>query len=98
MSVDFSRLNDDPLPPLQSLVIVTRLPFVELFQRVSSLLAPEFFEKGSVCLEASAKEIDQWPSPIPGPTLHLPLMGTLFQVRAFSGKISVHLTTVNLPW
>ena len=72
---------------LQSLVIVTRLPFVELFQQISSLLAPEFFEKGSICLEASAKEIDQWPGPIPGGMLNLPLMGTVFQVTSFYANV-----------
>nr|SVE94134.1 EOG090X031T [Simocephalus serrulatus] len=65
----------------KSLVIVTRLPFVELFQEVMAVIAPEFFDKGSVCLEISAKEMDQWPRPVPGLVLNLPLLGTLFQVR-----------------
>ena len=65
---------------MQSLVIVTRLPFVELFQEVMAVIAPEFFDKCSVCLEISAKEIDQWPRPQPGLVLNLPLLGTLFQV------------------
>ena len=61
-------------------MIVTRLPFVELFQELMAVIAPEFFDKGSVCLEISAKEIDQWPRPVPGLVLNLPLLGTLFQV------------------
>ena len=59
---------------------MTRLPFVELFQELMAVIAPEFFDKGSVCLEISAKEIDQWPRPVPGLLLNLPLLGTLFQV------------------
>jgi len=66
---------------MQSLVIVTRLPFVELFQEVMAVIAPEFFDKGSVCLEIAAKEMDQWPRPQPGVVLNLPLLGTLFQVQ-----------------
>lgn len=69
-------------PFWQSLVILTRLPFVELFQEVMTVIAPEFFDKGSVCLEISAKEIDQWPRPVPGLVLNLPLLGTLFQVSS----------------
>lgn len=36
----------------QSLVLVSRLPFVRLFQSLLSLIAPEYFEKLAPCLEA----------------------------------------------
>lgn len=39
-------------PPPQSLVLVSRLPFVRLFQALLSLLAPEYFDKLAPCLEA----------------------------------------------
>jgi len=65
----------------KSLVILTRLPFVELFQEVIALIAPEYFDNGSVCLEIATKEIDKWPRPCPGQLLNLPLLGNLFQVR-----------------
>lgn len=42
---------------LQSLVLVSRLPFVRLFQSLLSLIAPEYFEKLAPCLEAG-----KWPS------------------------------------
>nr|SVE75018.1 EOG090X031T [Daphnia dolichocephala] len=79
----------------KSLVIVSRLPFVELFQELMAVIAPEFFDKGSVCLEISAKEIDQWPRPVPGIVLNLPLLGTLFQVRipSFSASASPSFAT-----
>uniref|UniRef100_A0A7N9CK43 DENN domain containing 6B n=1 Tax=Macaca fascicularis TaxID=9541 RepID=A0A7N9CK43_MACFA len=66
---------------LQSLVLVSRLPFVRLFQALLSLIAPEYFDKLAPCLEAVCSEIDQWPAPAPGQTLNLPVMGVVVQVR-----------------
>lgn len=37
---------------LQSLVLLSRLPFVRLFQALLGLVAPEFFDKLAPCLEA----------------------------------------------
>ncbi|XP_028609562.1 protein DENND6B isoform X3 [Grammomys surdaster] len=65
----------------KSLVLVSRLPFVRLFQSLLSLIAPEYFEKLAPCLEAVCNEIDQWPAPVPGQTLNLPIMGVVIQVR-----------------
>ncbi|XP_069580235.1 protein DENND6B isoform X3 [Brachyistius frenatus] len=48
------------------------------FQKI---IAPEFFEKLEPCLEAVCNEIDQWPSPAPGQTLNLPVVGVVLQVR-----------------
>ncbi|XP_030104604.1 protein DENND6B isoform X1 [Mus musculus] len=77
---DRSYNNKAPLA-LQSLVLVSRLPFVRLFQSLLSLIAPEYFEKLAPCLEAVCNEIDQWPAPVPGQTLNLPIMGVVIQVR-----------------
>ncbi|XP_048209616.1 protein DENND6B isoform X2 [Perognathus longimembris pacificus] len=65
----------------KSLVLVSRLPFVRLFHSLLSLIAPEYFEKLAPCLEAVCNEIDQWPAPVPGQTLNLPVMGVVIQVR-----------------
>ncbi|XP_031177395.1 protein DENND6B isoform X2 [Sander lucioperca] len=65
----------------KSLVLVSRLPYYGMFHSLLQAVAPEFFEKLQPCLEAVCSEIDQWPSPIPGQTLHLPLMGGVLQVR-----------------
>ncbi|XP_058529864.1 protein DENND6B isoform X2 [Ochotona princeps] len=46
-----------------------------------SLLAPEYFDKLAPCLEAVCNEIDQWPAPVPGQTLNLPVMGVVLQVH-----------------
>nr|XP_035130119.2 protein DENND6B isoform X3 [Callithrix jacchus] len=63
----------------KSLVLVSRLPFVRLFQALLSLIAPEYFDKLAPCLEAVCSEIDQWPVPVPGQTLNLPVMGVVVQ-------------------
>uniref|UniRef100_A0A8C9VQN8 DENN/MADD domain containing 6B n=1 Tax=Scleropages formosus TaxID=113540 RepID=A0A8C9VQN8_SCLFO len=65
----------------KSLVLVSRLPYVNLFHSLLQLIAPEYFEKLEPCLEAVCNEIDQWPSPVPGMTLNLPVMGVVMQVR-----------------
>ncbi|KAM3832687.1 protein DENND6B isoform 2-T2 [Vipera latastei] len=65
----------------KSLVLVTRLPYVNLFHALLRLIAPEYFEKLDPCLEAVCSEIDQWPPPVPGQMLNLPVMGVVIQVR-----------------
>ncbi|XP_032077933.1 protein DENND6B isoform X3 [Thamnophis elegans] len=65
----------------KSLVLVTRLPYVTLFHSLLHLVAPEYFEKLDPCLEAVCSEIDQWPPPVPGQTLNLPVMGVVIQVK-----------------
>lgn len=65
----------------KSLVLVSRLPYVHLFQSLLQIIAPEYFEKSEPCLEAVCNEIDQWPPPVPSQTLSLPVMGVILQVR-----------------
>ena len=47
------------------------------------MVARRFYDKGEISLEVACQDIDQWPLPIPGNTLDLPLMGHLFQVCSF---------------
>ncbi|XP_012944866.1 protein DENND6B isoform X3 [Aplysia californica] len=65
----------------KSVVLVTKLPFVALFNQIISIIAPEYFDNGEPSLEAACHDIDQWPIPVPGDTLNLPIMGTVLQVR-----------------
>uniref|UniRef100_A0AAY5EXC9 UDENN domain-containing protein n=1 Tax=Electrophorus electricus TaxID=8005 RepID=A0AAY5EXC9_ELEEL len=65
----------------KSLVLVSRLPYVQLFHSLLQIITPEYFEKLEPCLEAVCNEIDQWPPPVPGKTLNLPVMGVVVQVR-----------------
>ncbi|EMP29203.1 hypothetical protein UY3_13683 [Chelonia mydas] len=71
----------DKLEPCLEAVLVSRLPYVNLFQSLLQLIAPEYFDKLEPCLEAVCNEIDQWPPPVPGQTLNLPVMGIVIQVR-----------------
>uniref|UniRef100_A0A8C8ASN5 DENN domain containing 6B n=1 Tax=Otus sunia TaxID=257818 RepID=A0A8C8ASN5_9STRI len=75
----------------KSLVLVSRLPYVNLFQSLLQLIAPEYFDKLEPCLEAVCNEIDQWPPPVPGQTLNLPVMGVVIQVLLADGLYSANL-------
>uniref|UniRef100_A0A3B4AAN9 UDENN domain-containing protein n=1 Tax=Periophthalmus magnuspinnatus TaxID=409849 RepID=A0A3B4AAN9_9GOBI len=59
----------------KSLVLLT------LFHSLLQIIAPEYFEKLEPCLETVCNEIDQWPKPVPGMTLNLPVMGVILQIR-----------------
>ncbi|CAB0036127.1 unnamed protein product [Trichogramma brassicae] len=80
--VYFRQVKDKNLPRgyfQKSIVIVTRLPFVNLFTEICALVAPEYFDSGETCMERIIKEISRWPAPVPGQIVHLPLLGVLFQ-------------------
>ncbi|XP_077356438.1 protein DENND6B isoform X1 [Festucalex cinctus] len=65
----------------KSLVLVSRLPFVQLFHSVLHIIAPDFFHKSEPCLETVCRQMDQWPFLAAGLTFNLPLMGVVLQVR-----------------
>ncbi|GAB6022992.1 Protein dennd6a, variant 2 [Chamberlinius hualienensis] len=65
----------------KSVVLLTKLPLVNLFYKVAWLVAPEYFDNGEPSIEAACHDLDQWPSPIPGELCNLPLMGTVLQTR-----------------
>lgn len=67
----------------QSVVLLSKFPLINLFYKVVGLIAPEFFENGEPSIEAACHDVDQWPLPQPGETLHLPLLGTVLQVCSF---------------
>ncbi|XP_049805952.1 protein DENND6B [Schistocerca nitens] len=80
--VYFRQVKDKTLPRgyfQKSVVIVSRLSFLSLFTEVCSLIAPEYFENGEPSIEAACHDIDQWPSPVPGENVNLPLFGTVLQ-------------------
>ncbi|KAG2470386.1 DEN6A protein, partial [Polypterus senegalus] len=66
---------------VESLVMISRLPYVNFFHSLLKLIAPEYFEKSEPCLEAACNDIDRWPAPLPGKTLSLPIMGVVMKVR-----------------
>ncbi|XP_077862592.1 protein DENND6A-like [Saccoglossus kowalevskii] len=65
----------------KSVVLITKLPYINLFTHLIDIIAPEYFDNGEPCLEAACHDIDQWSPPFPGATLHLPIMGVVLQVR-----------------
>ncbi len=65
----------------KSVILLSKLPLVSLFNQVMSVVARRFFEGGEISLEAACGDIDRWPLPIPGHSLELPLLGSLFTVR-----------------
>ncbi|KAI9999542.1 hypothetical protein NQD34_018431 [Periophthalmus magnuspinnatus] len=80
-SRDGDVYNRDAPLTLQSLVLLSRLPYTALFHSLLQIIAPEYFEKLEPCLETVCNEIDQWPKPVPGMTLNLPVMGVILQIR-----------------
>ncbi|XP_062842616.1 DENN/MADD domain containing 6Aa [Trichomycterus rosablanca] len=65
----------------KSLVLISKLPYVTFFHSLLKLIAPEYFEKQEPCLEAACNDIDRWPTPCPGKTLFLPIMGVVMTLR-----------------
>ncbi|KAG8576624.1 hypothetical protein GDO81_009912 [Engystomops pustulosus] len=65
----------------KSLVLLSSLPYTNLFHTLLQLIAPEYFNKLEPCLEAVCNQIDRWPFPEPGHLLSLPIMGLVLQVK-----------------
>ncbi|XP_063304427.1 protein DENND6B [Pelobates fuscus] len=65
----------------KSLVLLSSLPYSNLFHTLLQLIAPEYFNKLEPCLEAVCNQIDRWPLPEPGLSLSLPIMGLVLQVK-----------------
>uniref|UniRef100_A0A8C6YAB4 DENN domain containing 6A n=1 Tax=Naja naja TaxID=35670 RepID=A0A8C6YAB4_NAJNA len=88
----------------KSLVLISKLPYIHLFNTVLGQIAPEYFEKNEPFLEAACSDIDRWPLPVPGKTLCLPIMGIVIKVilnffhscllLEFDSQISIALPTV----
>ena len=64
----------------KSVILLSKLPLVTLFNQAVSIIARKFFDGGEVSLEVACHDIDQWSLPMPGHSLELPLLGSLFQV------------------
>ncbi|XP_033217598.1 protein DENND6A isoform X2 [Belonocnema kinseyi] len=80
--VYFRQVKDKTLPRgyfQKSIILISKLPFVNLFTEIVALIAPKFFETGKSVMESIVDEIADWPAPVPGEIINLPLMGVLFQ-------------------
>lgn len=108
--VYFRQVKDATLPRgyfQKSIILLTRLPFINLFYKVIKQIAPKHFEEFDSSLEAACHDIDRWPPLEPGQNVLLPLLGTVFQTyipNKSTGKIArSHIDTMrqihssNLP-
>ncbi|CAG9137604.1 unnamed protein product [Plutella xylostella] len=80
--VYFRQVKDPSLPRgyfQKSIILLTRLPFINLFYKVVQLIAPKHFEDGESSLEAACHDINRWPPLEPGQNVLLPVLGTVFQ-------------------
>lgn len=96
--VYFRQIKDDTLPRgyfQKSFVLLTRLPFINFFYEICSLIAPLYFEQGDPVLEAACDNICNWPSLTPGQTINLQILGTKFQTFLPSQNSKTHQYLMN---
>lgn len=80
--VYFRQTKDSSLPRgyfQKSLILLTRLPFFNLYYEVCSLIAARYFTNGFSVLETACENICSWPPLKAGEAVSLPLLGTVYQ-------------------
>ncbi|MFH4984338.1 hypothetical protein AB6A40_011047 [Gnathostoma spinigerum] len=80
----FRQQKDATLPRgyyQKSLILITLLPLFNLYSLIIDTIATAFFQSGEPAVEAACHHIDQWPAPIPGEPLNLPLLGHIIECR-----------------
>ncbi|KAL7743161.1 hypothetical protein ACLKA6_016297 [Drosophila palustris] len=95
--VYFRQKRDPNLPRgyfQKSLIIITRLPFFNLYYNMLAQLAPKYFEHGDQVLRRACNQINtQWPNLMVGETLQLPLLEYNYQIcipKATSSSRKMH--------
>ncbi|XP_050096312.1 uncharacterized protein LOC126578096 [Anopheles aquasalis] len=81
--VYFRQIKDSTLKRgyfQKSVVLLTRLPFVNLFYELSAVVAPAYFESGEPTLESVCDSICRWPSLLSDEMLPLQLLGNVYEV------------------
>lgn len=79
----------------KAVIILSQLPFHNLFRHIIDLTAPEYFSKGEAALESMAAAVNRWPSPVAGATLELPFLGTVLRVRLPAGGEGLTVRSVD---
>ncbi|XP_030756063.1 protein DENND6A [Sitophilus oryzae] len=80
--VYFRQVKDLTLPRgyfQKSIVMLSYFPFNNLFSKICSYIAPEYFEHGEETLEVACYNIALWSPPVAGVALSLPILGSVFQ-------------------
>lgn len=101
--VYFRQKRDANLPRgyfQKSLIIITRLPFFNLYYDVLAQLAPKYFEQGNELLHKACEQINsQWPTLMVAQTLELPLLEYNYQIcipkATSSTRSKVHTSQVS---
>lgn len=91
--VYFRQMKDTSLPRgyfQKSVILLSRLPFINLYYEVLALIAPKYFAGGESVLHNACLDISNWPPLQAGECIQLPLLGTQFQTYIPS------LTSANL--
>ena len=65
----------------KSVILITRLPFFNLFSTLMSRIAPEVFKVGNDFLEVVYQEVCHWQDLRPGAWLQLPVMGQVLAIK-----------------
>ncbi|CAE6474746.1 unnamed protein product [Rhizoctonia solani] len=91
----------------RSVVFLTHLPWVGLFDKAISLFGPMFFTHGNAMLQSGCLNICNWPDPALGSSLELGLLGSVImaeiprsndeQQTAISPRPQDSLTLATLP-
>ncbi|ETW03613.1 hypothetical protein H310_05017 [Aphanomyces invadans] len=61
----------------KSMVVLTEVPFVGLYDRVLRIVGPLFFQVGNPLLQALYENFGQWPAPVANSTMALQVAGTV---------------------
>ncbi|XP_052862590.1 heat shock 70 kDa protein [Anopheles cruzii] len=92
--VYFRQIKDSTLKRgyfQKSVVLLTRLPFVNLFYELSAAIAPAYFATGEPTLEAICDAICKWPSLLGDELLSLQVLGSVYEVSIpkQNGKMAI---------
>lgn len=80
--------------------MLTRLPFINLYHEMCSVIAPQYFDGGISVLESVCDNIDHWPALTAGDILKLPVLGQLYRTvvpRANSKTVAICAKNANAP-
>uniref|UniRef100_A0A336MJK2 CSON000202 protein n=1 Tax=Culicoides sonorensis TaxID=179676 RepID=A0A336MJK2_CULSO len=75
----------------KSIVLLSRLPFIHLFNELTSIVAPAFFDNDETMLNHVCHEINAWPALQVRETLTLNILKQAFQIQipAWNAKLQV---------
>lgn len=77
----------------KSLVLLTRKPYVNLYNNIVTIVAPQFFESGRVAVEVAMHNFTCWGEVVPGKSYQVPLLGQVLAFHIPSVKDKVGATT-----